>query len=381
MGSRASDAPDSRDDAERAQVDVDRDAGSGTKRDGDRAAQRDAGRGADPTDPEGMPDPDDPRKPDSPTEIEATSWKGILKRTVLEFKDDNCTDWAAALTYYGVLAMFPAAVALLSLVGLFGDPRQTTDALLGVVDSLGPATATDTFAEPVRQIASQEQAAGFALVFGLLGALWSASGYVGAFGRASNAIYEVEEGRPFYKLRPVQLLVTLVCVLLVALVAAALVVTGPLAQAIGDAVGIGDAAVTAWDIAKWPVLALIVSAIFSLLYYATPNVQQPKFRWFTWGGLLALVVWVIASALFALYVSNFSSYNKTYGSLAAVIVFLVWLWISNLAVLFGAEFNAELERGRELEAGMTEAEETIQLPPRDTKKMKSAKEKTTTKGR
>jgi membrane protein len=318
------------------------------------------------------PDPDDSRKPDAPTDLDKKQWRGILKRTVTEFKDDNCTDWAAALTYYGVLAMFPAMVALLSLIGLVGDPKKTTDTLLGVVETLGPSSATDALAGPVRDLAAQQQAAGIALVVGLLTALWSASGYVGAFGRAANVIYEVEEGRPFYKLRPVQLLITLVCVVMLAAVALSLVVTGPLAEAVGDAVGAGSIAVTVWDIAKWPVLALVVSLIFSLLYFATPNVKQPKFKWFTAGGMLALVVWVLASAAFALYVATFASYNKTYGSLAAVIVFLVWLWLSNLAVLFGAEFNAEMERGRQLQAGMTEAEDTIQLPPRDTKKMKSS---------
>jgi membrane protein len=318
-----------------------------------------------------IPDPEDPRKPDDPLELDRRSWWGVLKRTVTEFKDDNCTDWAAALTYYGVLAVFPAAVALLSLVGLVGDPRSTTDTLLGMVERLGPASATETFAGPVRQIAQQEQVAGVALVLGLLAALWSASGYVGAFGRAANAVYEVEEGRPFYKLRPMQLLITLVCVVLLAVVSLALVVTGPVAEAVGDAIGVGDLAVTVWDIAKWPVMALIVSTIFSLLYYATPNVRQPRFRWFTVGGVVALVIWVLASAAFAFYVATFSSYSKTYGSLAAVVVFLVWLWISNLAVLLGAELNAELERERELQAGMTEAEETIQLPPRDTKTMDS----------
>jgi membrane protein len=325
-----------------------------------------------------MPDPEDPRKPDSPTDLSKPSWLGVLKRTVVEFKDDDCTDWAAALTYYGVLAMFPALIALTSLIGLVGDPKKTTDALLKIVDALGPSSAVDTFSDPVRQVA-QNQSAGVALILGLLTALWSASGYVGAFGRAANAIYEVEEGRPFYKLRPVQVLVTLICVILLALVALSLVVTGPVAKAVGDAIGLGGVAVTAWDIAKWPVMALVVSLIFSLLYYATPNVKQPKFKWFTMGGFIALIVWIVASAGFAFYVANFSSYNKTYGTLAAVVVFLVWLWISNVAVLFGAEFNAELERGRELQAGMREAEETIQLPPRDTKKMKKRDDVTTTK--
>jgi membrane protein len=321
-----------------------------------------------------FPDPDDPRKPNGPTDLDRTAWKGVLKRTITEFKDDNCTDWAAALTYYGVLAIFPAMIALLSIIGLVGDPKKTTDQLLQIVDTLGPSSAADTFAGPIEQIASRPSAAGFALVLGLLTALWSASGYVGAFGRAANAIYEVEEGRPFYKLRPVQVLITLGCVILLAAVALALVVTGPVSRAIGDAIGVGSTFVTLWDILKWPVMALVVSFIFSLLYFATPNVKQPKFRWFSLGGLVALVVWVLASAAFALYVATFASYSKTYGSLAAVVVGLVWLWISNLAVLFGAELNAEMERGRQLQAGMNEAEHTIQLPPRDTTKMKDPPE-------
>jgi membrane protein len=324
-----------------------------------------------------FPDPDDPRKPDAPTDLDKKSWKGILKRTLTEFKEDNCTDWAAALTYYGVLSVFPALIALTSVVGLVGDPRKTTDALLGIVDTLGPATAMQTFEKTIRGIVDQQQTAGLLLVVGLLGALWSASGYVGAFGRAANAIYEVEEGRPFWKLRPLQILVTLVCVIMVAIVALSLVATGPLARAVGDAVGAGDLAVTLWDYLKWPVLALIVSTMISLLYYAMPNVKQPKFTWFTMGGLVALAVWVVASGAFAFYVANFGSYNKTYGALGGVVIFLVWLWISNIAILFGAEFNAELERGRELQAGMTEAEETIQLPPRGVKKNKDRdKEKT-----
>ena len=328
-----------------------------------------------------FPDPDDPRKPDAPSDLDKRSWKGVLKRTVTEFKDDNCTDWAAALTYYGVLAVFPAAIALLSIIGLVGDPKKTTDQLLQIVETLGPSSATETFAGPIEQIASRPSAAGFALVIGLLTALWSASGYVGAFGRAANAIYEVEEGRPFYKLRPLQLVVTLVCVVLLAAVALALVVTGPVTQAIGDAIGLGDTFLTVWDVAKWPVMALVVSFIFSLLYFATPNVKQPKFRWFTIGGVVALVTWIVASAVFAFYVATFASYSKTYGSLAAVVIALVWLWISNIALLFGAELNAELERGRELEAGMTEAERTIQLPPRNTKKMSDPEDRTEVKTR
>ena len=322
-----------------------------------------------------MPDPDDPRKPDDPTDINQPNWKGVLKRTFTEFLDDHCTDWAAALTYYGVLAMFPALIALVSVVSLVSDPRQATDALLGVVRDLGPSTAVQTFEGPIREVVSGQGKAGVMLVVGLAVALWSASGYVSAFSRASNAIYEVEEGRPFYKLRPVQILVTLVCVVLIALVAVALVISGPLAHAVGDAIGVGDAAVTAWSLLKWPVLIVVVSTIFSLLYYAAPNVEQPKFRWFTLGGLVALVVWVLASIAFAFYVANFGSYDKTYGSLGAVISFLVWVWIGNCALLFGAEFNAELERGRQLQAGITEARREIQLPPRDDTKIRKRQEK------
>ena len=321
------------------------------------------------------PDPDDPRKPDDPTDLHKDSWVGVLKRTGKEFSDDKCTDWAAALTYYAVLSLFPAVIAMVSLIGLVGDPKKTTDTLLGIVGDLGPQTAVDTFRGPIEQVTSAQNTAGLLLVVGLLGALWSASGYVSAFSRASNAIYEVEEGRPFWKLRPLQVLVTLVCVTLLAIVALALVATGPLAEAIGEQIGLGSTFLTLWDWLKWPVLIAIVSVIISILYYAAPNVKQPKFSWFTMGGFIALLVWVLISVAFGFYVANFGSYNKTYGSLGAVVSFLVWLWLTNIAILFGAEFNAELERGRELQAGMKDAERTIQLPPRDTKKMKHSEDK------
>ena len=218
---------------------------------------------------------------------------------------------------------------------------------------------------------SQSSSAGLGLVLGLALALWSASGYVGAFGRGMNRVYEIDEGRPIWKLRPLMLLVTLLTVVLAALVAVGLVITGPAAQAVGDALGLGDTVVTVWNIAKWPVMLLVVMFIVALLYYATPNVKQPKFRWISVGAALAIVVWIVASAAFGFYVANFSSYDKTYGSLAGVIAFLLWLWITNLALLFGGELDAELERARELQAGMP-AEEEIQLPPRDTRKIDKA---------
>jgi membrane protein len=325
---------------------------------------------SDDTDRKEAPAPDAPGKPDSPDDLKKPTWGYALRKTVREFFDDQCTDLAAALTYYGILALFPAAIALLSLVGLVGQERQTVDTLLDVLRDVGASSAADTLEPTLEQLASN-QSAGLGLVLGLVAALWSASGYVGAFGRGMNRIYEVDEGRPIWKLRPVMLLVTVVTVALVALVALGLVLTGPAAEAVGNAVGLGSAAVTVWNIAKWPVLLAVVVMIVALLYYATPNVRQPKFRWISVGAFVAIVVWALASAAFGFYVANFSSYDETYGSLAGVIAFLLWLWITNLALLFGAELDAELERGRQLQAGIA-AEEELQLPPRDTRKSDKA---------
>ncbi len=322
---------------------------------------------------EARPQPDHPAKADSPREIRKPSWRFVLKSSVREFGDDQCTDLAAALTYYAVLSLFPALLAIVSVLGLTGQGTKTTDALLGIVDDLGPASAVETF-RPVVESLAQNQTAGIAALGGLLLALWSASGYVGAFSRAMNRIYEMDEGRPFWKLRPLQIVITLVAVILISVVAFALVITGPLAEAVGRAVGVGDVAVTAWQIAKWPVLVALVVLIIAILYYATPNVKQPKFKWISVGAFLALVVWVLASAAFGFYVANFGNYNKTYGALAGVIVFLLWLWITNLALLFGAELDSELERGRELQTGIA-AEQQLQLPPRDTRKTEKSKAK------
>jgi len=317
--------------------------------------------------------PDSSAKPDSPTDLKKPSWGYVVRKTVREFSADQCTDLAAALTYYAVLALFPAAIALLSLVGLVGQGPKTVDTLLQILRDIGASGAANTL-EPTLTELSRSERSGLALVIGLLAALWSASGYVGAFGRGMNRIYEIEEGRPIWKLRPTMLIVTIITIVLTAVVAIGLVLTGPAAQAVGDAIGLGDAAVTAWNIAKWPVLLALVILIVALLYYATPNVRQPKFRWISVGAVVAIVTWVVASALFGFYVANFSSYDKTYGSLAGVVVFLLWLWLTNLALLFGAELDAELERGRQLQAGIP-AEREIQLPPRDTRKSDKAAEK------
>jgi membrane protein len=308
------------------------------------------------------------KAPDAPTDLHKRSWFGTLKRVVSEFRDDNLTDWAAALTYYAVLSIFPAFIAMISILGLVVDPATITRVVTDIVRQLGPEDAVSTFEGPIEQISSNRSTALFGLIFGVAVALWTASNYVGAFMRASNAVYEREEGRPFWKLKPIQLIVTLVLVLLAALVVLALIVTGPVAQAVGDAVGLGDAAVTAWNIAKWPVMLVVVMLMLAILYWSAPNAKAAGFRWVSPGSVVAVVLWIVASAGFAFYVGNFGSYNKTYGALAGVIVFLVWMWITNIAVLLGAELNAETERARELEAGVPGAEEEIQAPYRDVPK-------------
>jgi membrane protein len=305
-----------------------------------------------------------PESLEGPGDLKARGWFGVLKRTVKEFRDDDLTDWAAALTYYTILSIFPALIALVSILGLVGQNPQTTNALLDIVDKIGPSSAVDTLRGPIESLITNKSDAGIALVISLAVALWSASSYVGAFMRASNAIYEKEEGRPFWKLRPTQLAVTLVMILLLALVGIAVVLTGPLARAVADPIGLGSVAVTVWNIAKWPVLLVVMMLTLAFLYYWTPNVRQPKFRWITPGSVVAVVVWILASAAFAVYVANFGSYNKTYGSLGGVVIGLIWLWISNVAVLFGQELNAELEREREIESGDLRAHREIQLEPR-----------------
>jgi membrane protein len=288
-----------------------------------------------------------------------------LKRTGLEFQEDNLTDWAATLTYFGLLALFPALIVLVSIVGLVGDPQSTTDTLTDIVTKVGPDSAASTFEGPIKQVTESRSTAGFALIASTLVALWSASGYLGAFIRASNVIYETREGRPFWKLRPLQLLMTLVVVLLLAVMTLGVVVTGPIVSDVAEPIGVSDTAVSIWNYAKWLLIAVLFVLIIGLIYYASPNVKQRGFSWITPGGLVALVVWLIASAAFGLYVSKFGSYNKVYGSLAGVIIILIWMWITNLAILFGHELNAERERDLQLEAGLPGAEKEIQLEPRD----------------
>jgi membrane protein len=290
---------------------------------------------------------------DTPTELGKRSWFKALWRSAKEFRRDNLTDWAAALTYYGILAIFPAILALVSILGLVGSGTAQT-----LIDNLGqvaPGPARDIFTGAIEGLQENEGAAGIMLIVGLALAIWSASGYVAAFMRASNAIYEVEEGRPFWKSIPVRVGTTLILLVLLAITALGVVLTGGLAEQVGKVFGLSETAVDVWNIAKWPILIAVVSLMFAILYYAAPNVKHPNFRWVSPGGIVATVLWIIASAAFAFYVANFSSYNETYGAVGGVIVFLTWLWITNIAVLFGAELNAELERGREIEGRKIES--------------------------
>ena len=301
------------------------------------------------------------RGAEKPTDLPRKAWGGVLKRTFAEFKEDNVTDWAAALTYYGILSVFPALLALVSILGLIGN--AAIDPLVKNLNTFAPGPARQIVENGLHGLSGSRGGAGIIFIVGLAAAIWSAAGYIGAFIRASNAIWDVEEGRPIWKTVPLRLGITIAMLVLLTVTAIAVTVTGPVARKVGDVLGVGGAAVTAWDYAKWPVLILIVGGMFSILYYAAPNVKQLGFRWVTPGGILAVVVWLVVSGLFGLYVGNFGSYNKTYGSLGAIVIFLVWLWLTNIAILFGAELNAEIARGRQIEAGQPPDREPI-LPPR-----------------
>lgn len=286
----------------------------------------------------------------------------MLKRTFKEYKDDNLTDLAAALTYYGVLAIFPMLIVLVSILGLIG--HSATQPLIENLSKVAPGPAREIFTSAIRNVQSSKGTAGILFIVGLAGGLWSASAYVAGFMRASNIVWDVGEGRPIWKTIPLRLAVTLVTVMLLTVSAVAVVLTGGLAKEVGDVIGVGSSAVTIWDIAKWPVLVLVVSLMLSILYYASPNVRHPGFRWITPGSVLAVLLWIVASAAFAFYVASFASYNKTYGALGGIVVFLVWLWITNTVILLGAELNAEIERGRQIQAGAPADREPF-LEPRD----------------
>ncbi|MGW5611764.1 YihY/virulence factor BrkB family protein [Streptomyces sp. NPDC003753] len=305
------------------------------------------------------------RAPDAPTKLPKRAWGAVLKGALREFKDDELTDRAAALTYYAVLALFPALLVLVSLLGITG--KSTTSAVLANLKHLAPGSARTVITGAVQQLQNHAGIGSIMALVGLVLAVWSASGYVAAFIRAANAVYDMPEGRPVWKILPVRVGVTLVLLVLAVVSALLVVFSGPLAQRAGTVLGLGHTAITVWSIAKWPVLIVLVTVMIAILYWASPNARVKGFRWITPGSFLALVIWMIASGAFAFYVANFASYNKTYGTMAGVIVFLVWLWITNLAVLLGLEFDAETVRQRAIAGGLPTDTEPY-TEPRDTRK-------------
>jgi membrane protein len=305
--------------------------------------------------------------PETPARLPSGSWKQVTRRAVREFQDDNLTDLAAALTYYGVLSIFPGLIVVISALGLLG--QSTVDDVKETISRAAPGAVGDILTDAITRVQGNSATAGLAAILGLLAAFWSASSYVAAFMRASNTIYDVPEGRPIWKTLPIRLAVTAVVGLMLLISAVIVVFTGRLATHAGDLIGAGSTAVTVWSIAKWPVLLVLVSLTFSLLYWASPNARHGGFRWASPGGLVAVVIWLIASGLFAVYIANFASYNQTYGSLAAAVIFLVWLWITNIAILLGAEVDAEMQRQRAIAAGHP-ADEEPYLQLQDDRKIK-----------
>jgi membrane protein len=309
--------------------------------------------------------------PDKPSELRAKGLMAAVKRTFKQYSSDNLSDWAAALTYYGVLSIFPGALVLVSILGMLSSNGQRT-----VQDTVNQIAGNKQIEDLVNTVLSQVKdpgTAGFAAVIGIVLAFWSASGYVAAFMRASNAVYDVPEGRPIWKTLPIRVGVTAVIGVMLVISAFIVVFTGSLAKAVGDRLHLGSVAVTAWDIAKWPVLVVLVSLMFAILYWASPNAKTGGFRWISPGGIFAVVLWLVASGAFAIYLANFANYSKTYGTLGGVIAFLVWLWISNIAILLGAELDAELERGRAIAAGHDPNDEPF-LELRDDRKIKKGSE-------
>ncbi|WP_433413224.1 YihY/virulence factor BrkB family protein [Microtetraspora malaysiensis] len=310
----------------------------------------------------------EPRKaPESPTDLPKKSWFDVLKRTVKEFQRDKVTDRAAALTYYAVLSLFPALLAVVSILGLLG--ASATKPLMSNVTALAPGPAKQTLGPILQALQGSRPAAGAAAIIGIVVAIWSASGYVAAFIRAANALYDMPEGRPIWVTLPLRVGITAMLIALTAIGMFVVVFTGGLADKAGQVLGIGETGVAIWNVGKWPVLLVLVALVLALLFWLAPNVRQPRFRWLTSGTLLAVIVWIVASLLFALYVAKFGSYNKTYATLAGVVVFLIWLWITNIAILLGVEFDAELARERAIEAGHA-PDETPYVDPRGTRKMR-----------
>ncbi|MFN8107526.1 MAG: YihY/virulence factor BrkB family protein [Nocardioidaceae bacterium] len=297
-------------------------------------------------------------------------------RVAKEFMKDQSLDMAAALTYYAVFAIFPAMIAVFSAVGLVSDPQRVIAKIEEVLTPLIRESTLDRVMTVLDGVAAS-RGAGILAVASIVIALWAASAYVNAFRRMMNRIYGVQEGRALWKLRPLMALVTLVSLALVMLMMLIMIISGPISEAVGKVLGFGEDVAHLWDLLKLPVLLIFLVVSVAILYQATPNVKFPKLRLFSTGSVVAIGAIVVASVGLTFYVRNFANYNQVYGSLAGVIVFMLWMWIINIALLCGAELDAELERGRQLHDGQA-AEESLLLPLRDDRaiiKAQTAQEK------
>ncbi|MGA0565774.1 YihY/virulence factor BrkB family protein [Rathayibacter sp. KR2-224] len=300
-------------------------------------------------------------------------WKYVLGRTMREYGRDGCSDIAAALTYFSILSALPALLALVSVLGVVGADRTGSKKMLEIVDTLAPAQVQPALSGLLSQLTSST-AAGIGLAIGIIGAIWSASGYVGAFTRAVNRIYGVNEGRTAIVLRSQQVLITVVVLALAVLVVLSLVLSGPFARTVGQAFGLGDAVLATWDVVKWPVIGAAVILSVAVLFFGAPNLRHQRVRYVAGGAAVAVAIMVLGSLVFGFYVSNFASYNRVYGTVGGLLVALLWVWLANLGLVVGAELGSELERGHELSLGEA-AEGRVKLRVRGDKASLKAKEK------
>lgn len=271
-----------------------------------------------------------------------------LGRAAKRYVAENRGDDAAALTYFSVLSIFPAILVGTSLIGLLN--QQATDALLEAVATIAPSGIMQIIEDAVARLQMNPGTAGLVALLGLAGALWAASNYMAAFSRALNEVYATDETRRWWTVLIVRIVLTVVVGVLAALCGIIAATGGAVAEAIGKAIGLGGTAVTVWQWVKWPILLVLVMIIVALLYWLAPA-KRTGFGERAPGAVLAVALWIVASVGFGLYVANFGSYEKTYGALAGVVIFLVWLWITNAALLFGAELNATSELGADERTG------------------------------
>ena len=292
----------------------------------------------------------------------ATAWR-VIKRTVIAFYDNQMTHHAAALTYYGLMSLFPALLVAVSLLGLLGQYPETYDAIIGAIREVSPDATIDTFDSALRTALEHKGSAAVAFVVGLLVALYGTTGVLEAARRALNVAFEVENGRSFLQRKATDIVSSVVLMVLVLITLVLVFVGGGFAEAVFDLIGLGSTAEEVWAVARWPAAVATAMLVFSWVYYVTPDVEQRSFRWVTPGAAVGVAIWMLASAAFAFYLANLNDLNATYGSFGAALVLIFWLWLSNVAMLFGAQLNAEIERQQQLAEGVPPAR-TLDLPER-----------------